>query len=607
MRRNGQANAAFARSFMRLGAAVAAVAAPAALGAFIRQSLQAAENIQDMADRAGVSAEFLQEMRYAATQSGAEIRDFDDAISRLNRRLGLFQQYLQTGTGEAGPAANALRTLGLESRIASGELSNAEDVFREAIRLIGDMESASQRAALASQLFGEDSGPRLQTLMALGEDGIRSLTDRARELGLVLNNEMIRKGAEASDQIETLGLVLRTNLLSAVIDNAEEIGAMAEAFTNAMPGMIELATRLADQMARVFGAGSADPTSALQAQTRLGRVGVLAGEISIAQAQDVPLTRPSDWSLRRRFREMMGQDQFAAINRQVYDEGLGFLVGDALRGGQEAYDRQFALMLDALRVEAERVRELKRTFEAEVAPAVLGERGDGGGTRRPTTPPTSTIIPRLRPELPTDDALLDPLSERMGELAEEFARAIEAEQWRIATGIEGALRAASEGGALDYFARNLQNAIFEHASQGLAEALVGNIGQGAFSRFFSGILTGSFTGPTKRAAGGNFGAGDMLMTGESGPELVATGAAGVVLNAAATRALAGQAISTQPQTAVKERVVVVQVDKSALFETSVREVAAPIAVAEGNRAIETVRIGAAIDQREQTRALGVRR
>jgi hypothetical protein len=76
--RNAQATQAFQRSIMRMGVAVAAIAAPAVLGAFIQRSLAAAESIQDLSDRAGVSAEFLQEMRYAASQSGAETRDFDD-------------------------------------------------------------------------------------------------------------------------------------------------------------------------------------------------------------------------------------------------------------------------------------------------------------------------------------------------------------------------------------------------------------------------------------------------------------------------------------------------------------------------------------------------
>jgi hypothetical protein len=73
---------------------------------------------------------------------------------------------------------------------------------------------------------------------------------------------------------------------------------------------------------------------------------------------------------------------------------------------------------------------------------------------------------------------------------------------------------------------------------GKAESGLGNL-------LFSG-LNSIFGSPKAYASGGSFGAGEVLMTGELGPELVATGAAGTVLNAASVRALAGQA--TRPAT-----------------------------------------------------------
>ncbi len=103
-----------------LGAAFVAIQGARALADTTVQALGAAEAIQDVADAANVSAEFLQGLRGVTQQSGAEARHFDDAIVRLNRPLGLFSQHLATCEGEAGPAANTLRALSLESPRAAG-------------------------------------------------------------------------------------------------------------------------------------------------------------------------------------------------------------------------------------------------------------------------------------------------------------------------------------------------------------------------------------------------------------------------------------------------------------------------------------------------------
>ena len=253
-----------ARQFSRAGSTIAGAfraargpllalgGAAGSIGFLAQRSLAAAENIQDLADRANVSAEFLQELRFVTNQSGASARDFDDAISRLNRRFGLFIQNLRTGEGEAGPAAAAFRALGLESRIASGEISNSEQAFFAIVDALQSVESQAQRSALASQVFGEDSGPRLVGLLNRGTDGIRDLAQEARQLGVVMSDELVANGARASDQLEILGTVLRTRVVAAVVENAEEIDDMTQAFMDALPGIIQLVEGLASSFTDVF-------------------------------------------------------------------------------------------------------------------------------------------------------------------------------------------------------------------------------------------------------------------------------------------------------------------------------------------------------------------
>jgi hypothetical protein len=597
---------------------IGGVVSGAGLALLVRESLSAAEAVQDLADRAGVSAEFLQEMRYAASQAGAETRDWDDAISRLNRRLGLFQQYLASGTGEAGPAANAFRAMGLEARIASGELADAESVFREVVRALGDMESESRRSALASQLFGEDSGPRLASLLARGEEGISSLTDRARELGLVLTDEMIAKGAEASDQMETLGMVLRTNVQAAIIDNADEIGQLAEAFTDALPGMIELATQLADQIARWAGMSGADPTSRLEAQARLTQVGVLAGDLSQRLGSGERQHRGNLSDVRERFMSLMGGDALRAINRQVMDSdtpGWGLGPGDSLLGSSsgDAERLQVSLMLEALREEAERVRNLKSGFEQ--AGDALGQQtnlgggagglgGSGAGDDSSSEQDMARKEAAIAAAKPEErrraaeelarieaDAAAVKLQEQRG-VAEELGR-LQAQAYKDQLGEDRGqfmdeFAAVFAGGAKAAFDGNLQEFLIERLRQAAYEGLYdafSNLGGSLFDGMggskgggFLGSVLGAFGFGGKRAAGGPARPGMAYQWQEQGREFFAPSVPGEVIRA-----------SDMGREIIRERVVLVQVDKSELFTTAVQEAAAPVAVQAAQGAVQQSR------------------
>lgn len=600
---------------------ISGVVSGAGLALLVRESLSAAEAVQDLADRAGVSAEFLQEMRYAASQSGAETRDFDDSISRLNRRLGLFQQHLASGTGEAGPAAQAFRALGLEGRIASGELADAESVFREVVRALSDMESESRRSALASQLFGEDSGPRLASMLARGEEGISSLTARARELGLVLTDEMIAKGAEASDQMETLGMVLRTNLHGAIIENADEIAQMAEAFTDALPGMIELATELAEAFARtgeliqditgrVMGMRGLEVGSA-EANDAQGRVLDRLRDMRAAGERVTPATirqlaraegltgiqadslsdNVASYQLEAR-QNLFGMDLTGGSGRAFTDEGLGEYIAaleivhqrqrEQLHFlAQEARDQSAANEADTDAPADDR----RTTRELAKAPRDLLD-ATATGMDDPSKTQTAQELARIESQAKAAAlseekrtaielgqlqaaAYKDQLEEDRGAFMDEFASvfaggAMAAWDGKLQEFLIGRLREAAFEGLYDAF-RNIAGSMFDSMGGSKGGGLVGSV-------------LGLFGFGGKRAAGGPTRPGMAYQWQENGREFFAPSVPGEVIRA-----------SDMGREIIRERVVVVQVDKSPLFETAVQEAAAPVAVQAAQGAVQQSR------------------
>lgn len=321
------------------GPALAATAAATGFAILAQRSLEAVEAIQDLADRADVSAEFLQEMRFATEQSGASARDFDDAISRLNRRLGLYIQNLTTGEGEAGPAAAAFRALGLETRIASGELADSESVFRAAVESLQDVESQAQRSALASQLFGEDSGPRLVALLNRGVGGLEDLAQAARDAGIVLENDLVANAGAASDAIEVMQRQIGAEFNRAIAENTAGLIAFAEAFSRIVVAAVQAAAAVGDFVRWT--------TTALGVQ----------GNFELISEQDVQDQRARVGELLQiytdRFQSDTGSVQLATLRQVLPTEDIERLE-QAGRNGATATER----LGMAVQFLAERYREL---------------------------------------------------------------------------------------------------------------------------------------------------------------------------------------------------------------------------------------------------------
>jgi hypothetical protein len=180
----------------------------AAAGAFslVKSSLAAADALAKTSQRLGVSAERLQELEFAASQSGIEMNTLTMGLQRFGRRLA----EAANGTGEA---KDALKELGIETRDTDGSVRDTNEAFTEAVNKLGEMEAGADRTRLAFKLF-DSEGVRL---VQFG-DGLDDLSRRANELGLVLDEELIKRAEEVNDQFDVATRVLGTQFKSAILE-----------------------------------------------------------------------------------------------------------------------------------------------------------------------------------------------------------------------------------------------------------------------------------------------------------------------------------------------------------------------------------------------------
>jgi hypothetical protein len=185
------------------------------LAALVDRSISAADAIGKTADKIGVGVEALQELRFAAKASGVEQQTLDMALQRFTRRAAEAAQ----GTGEA---KDALAQMGIALRDQSGNLRRSEDLLGDVADASARIEDPAERVRLAFKLF-DSEGVALVNLLSDGSGALEQMRERARDLGIVLDEHLVRDAERARTELDTLSQVISANLTRAALEAAPVI------------------------------------------------------------------------------------------------------------------------------------------------------------------------------------------------------------------------------------------------------------------------------------------------------------------------------------------------------------------------------------------------
>jgi hypothetical protein len=179
--------------------AVAGGVALGGLAAFVASSLDTVDAQGEMAERLGVTGGAMSAFGYAVKLTGGPVEALPEILGKLNGTLGLAAR-------EATPAAAAIRRLGLDAKA----LADSGPI--EATKAIADrlskIESTAERAAVATQIFGEQ-GAKLAGTFKAGAGGIASLEAEAQKLGIVLTEGEHAAAAAAKDAMDRAGTAIQ--------------------------------------------------------------------------------------------------------------------------------------------------------------------------------------------------------------------------------------------------------------------------------------------------------------------------------------------------------------------------------------------------------------
>jgi len=181
----------------KFGLAITAVAA-GALVLLTKRSLESIDATAKLADRLGTTTEALQELRFAASQTGVDAETLNKSLEKLSKVLGEAAQGL--GTGKDG-----LKALGVELDSIIGK--DPAEQFKIIAGEIAKLSTQEEKAAIAAQLFGR-AGQKLLNTLDLGAEGLAKMAKEARLLGLTFNRIDAKTVEEANDAFDKLFAIL---------------------------------------------------------------------------------------------------------------------------------------------------------------------------------------------------------------------------------------------------------------------------------------------------------------------------------------------------------------------------------------------------------------
>ena len=188
----GKGVVAAAKFGVALGAG--ALAAGGAMFAMAEKASAAVSEINDLSAKLGLSTDSIQELKFAAEQTGTPFEAFETAAAKLTKTM-------DAARDSNSAAGKAFAQLGISVQDSQGNLKSMDDVLPQVLKKLADMPNATERNALAMQLLGKGAMD-LAPLLAQGGVGIEELTTKAHDLGLVLDEEAIAAGDNFGDTLD---------------------------------------------------------------------------------------------------------------------------------------------------------------------------------------------------------------------------------------------------------------------------------------------------------------------------------------------------------------------------------------------------------------------
>ena len=150
----------------------------------------------------GISTAAVQQFGFAAEASG-------QSADQVTAAMGRLQVTAANAATAGGASAAAFEKLGVHVKDANGHLKNADVLFTEVAEGISKQGNATERAQLATELFGK-SGRELLPILTKGAAGVEELRAEFEALGGGFDEEAFAAGEDFTHQLARINLVWKS-------------------------------------------------------------------------------------------------------------------------------------------------------------------------------------------------------------------------------------------------------------------------------------------------------------------------------------------------------------------------------------------------------------
>lgn len=260
------------------GGAAGAVAAVRSVAASISE--MSAE-----AKKAGIAVEPFQELSYAAQQARVSADALTDGLKEMQLRA---EEFVFTGKGSG---AEAFQRLGYSAEQLKEKLKDPSALFEEIIDRLKQFDTAAQ-IRISDEVFGGTGGEQFVRFLEQGRKSIAESRAEARELGTVMDSDMVKKAEDLDAKFNQLSLTIETRLKGGIVNVAAAFDSWAASVQSFLTkvgnwdGWAKLSSGYAPP-AGVTKIDQNDPWSVARAK--------LAAGLAAGQKSNVPTGTSEDW------------------------------------------------------------------------------------------------------------------------------------------------------------------------------------------------------------------------------------------------------------------------------------------------------------------------
>ncbi len=164
---------------------------------FIRKSSEAADQVGKLGQKVGASVQNLSALNLAAATADVGTEQLTTGLIFLNRKLAEL--------AEGSPKAQTVfRQLGLSVRDFKGK--DAVQSFELVSQRMATLGDGARKTAAAVEIFGRSGAQLIPLMNDLAQEGLGDLIERARELGVLFDEEMVASAQQMNDDFKLLEL-----------------------------------------------------------------------------------------------------------------------------------------------------------------------------------------------------------------------------------------------------------------------------------------------------------------------------------------------------------------------------------------------------------------